>query len=236
MVIATLISLRETFEASIVVCVMLAFLNRIRRRDFLSAVWSGVACGVTSSILCAVLLAIFARGMPEELAEAYEGAILLAAAVLIFWMTVWMAGEGKHMKRSVEESTHRHVLGGRPWGVFLISFLATAREGMELAFLSHVTLLETPQPLLSIAGIAIGIVGALLLSVLLMYGMRLIPMRAFFWVTSLLLLLLGTHLAGEGLESLLPVLSLAGGAEKTLGLAGTAAYFVTGLSLWYRRS
>jgi len=193
MTTAALISLRETFEASLVVCVMLAYLERSQRRNFIPALWSGVGAGVLFSILLAWLMQTYAASLGDEAKETYEGIMMLAAAGLLLWMIGWMAASGRNMKIQIEKNMALHIAGGSGIGIFFLSFTSTAREGAEMALLIHATLLSASN-IHTLAGVGIGMVIALMIAALMLRGVRLIPLHHFFTVTGVFLLILGAGL------------------------------------------
>ena len=75
---AGVVVLREGFEASLVVGIVLAFLDRTGRRDGFAAVWVGVAAALALSLV--VGIALFAAGAElEGRSEAiFEGVVMLA--------------------------------------------------------------------------------------------------------------------------------------------------------------
>lgn len=234
MTIAALISLRETFEASLVICVVLAFLQRIKRNDFTPAVWLGVASGVAVSIGVAAVLTAFSQSLPAESLELYEGFMLLAAAALLLWMISWMAGTGRTMKSDIERTAAAHVQGESFLGIFFISFAAAAREGVEMALMVHATLIGTGKALHTMAGVGLGIVGALLIAALLIRGIRFIPMRIFFTVTTVLLILLGSSLMLKSIEELSEGFGHSEVASS-LPLVAATVYAGGALLLWRKR-
>lgn len=235
MTAAALISLRETAEASIVVCIILALLTRINRNDFKPAVWSGVLCGIAVSILCSLVLSRFSQHLPIDSRSLYEGGILVAASLLVLWTMLWMSNAGKGMKNHIEKKAEAHVLDNKWFGVFLLSFTATLREGMEMAFLIHATLLGNAQPLHTLAGIGLGATGAILLAVLVMQGIRFVPLRLFFTTSTLLLLILGTHLMMEGIEALQHFSSHLASLTLLVPVIGILYILTAGL-LWRRKN
>src|SRR6185312_8053848 len=80
-----LVVLREGFEASLVVAIVLAFLDRSDRRDGFAAVWIGIAAALTVSLLVGVTL--FAVGAELEGTSEYlfEGVTTILAAGLLVW-------------------------------------------------------------------------------------------------------------------------------------------------------
>lgn len=244
MTVAALISLRETFEASLVVCVVLAFLQRIGRNDFTPAVWLGVAGGAALSIAFAFVLSAFAGAVPERSLAFYEGTMYLAAAGLVLWMVVWMAGAGKTMKRDIEECAATHVAGGSFLGIFLISFTAAAREGAEMALMVHATMLDSGKTLHAVAGVCMGVTGAVIIAAFLIRGIRLMPMKFFFALTTTLIIILGSALAMkgteefmEGIEAMETTTAHDEAEESGLPVFGTGLLYAgMALAIWRKRT
>jgi high-affinity iron transporter len=201
MTAAALISLRETFEASLVVCVMLAFLERSSRQNYTPALWSGVGAGVLFSILLAWVMQSYAATLGDEAKELYEGIMMLTAAGLLLWMIGWMAMSGRSMKANIEKNMAAHIAGGSAAGIFLLSFTSTAREGAEMVLLIHATLLSSSN-IHALAGVGIGATAAIAMAALLLRGVRLVPIHLFFTLTSIFLLVLGMGLTMHGIGEL----------------------------------
>ncbi len=201
MTIAALISLRETFEASLVVCVMLAFLERSKHQNFAPALWTGVSAGVAFSILLVWLMQMYAATLGDKAKQLYEGIMMLTAAGLLLWMIGWMAISGRNMKAHIEKNMVTHMAGFGAIGIFLLSFTSTAREGAEMVLLIHATLLNSSN-MHALAGMGMGIVAAITIAALMLRGVRLVPIQMFFTMTSVFLLFLGTGLTMHGIGEL----------------------------------
>ncbi len=201
MTAAALISLRETFEASLIVCVMLAFLERSDRKNFTPILWMGVVAGILFSIVLASLMQVYSALLSETAKELYEGILMLGAAGLILWMIVWMAKSGRSMKTHIEKNMAAHIADGSAVGIFLLSFTSTAREGAEMVLLIHATLLSSSN-IHTLAGIGIGIVLALAIAAFMIRGVRRLPLHLFFAITNVFLMLLGMGLFTNGIGEL----------------------------------
>lgn len=201
MTAAAIISLRETFEASLVVCIMLAFLERSERRNYAPALWAGVSAGVIFSVVLGWIMQTYAASLGDETKEIYEGIMMLTAAGLLLWMIVWMAISGRHMKAHIEKNMAVHMASGSMVGIFLLSFTSTAREGVEMVLLIHATLLSSSN-VHTLAGMGMGIVAALAIAVFLFRGVRRIPIHMFFTLTGVLLLFIGAGLTMHGIGEL----------------------------------
>lgn len=181
---------------------MIAFLERAKQKQYALAMWLGVAAGVVFSIVLAGLVQMYATSLSAEALEIYEGVMMISAALLLLWMIGWMALYGKKMKMHIEQTMAMHIAGGSALGIFLLSFTSTAREGAELVLLIHASLLGSASSMQALTGVGIGIVGALALAVLLLRGIRIIPLHYFFTATGIFLLLLGTGLTMDGIHEL----------------------------------
>ena len=99
---AGVVMLREGFEASLIVGIVLAFLNRTGRRDGFVAVWTGALAALALSI--AVGIGLFAVGAELEGRAEYvfEGITMLAAAALLTWMIFWMRRQARSIRKDLE--------------------------------------------------------------------------------------------------------------------------------------
>jgi len=198
MTAALIISLRESFETALIVCVMLGFLQRTHNRSYGRWVWAGLAAGCICSIIFSILLHSFLYNVAEEGRMAMEAGIMILAAALVGWMTMWMAQKSKTFKSDVERSMSTHIQSKRVVGIFFMSFLSTVREGTEMVIMIHASILAGTKVLHAISGILAGIVGASLLGWMFFKGIRKISLSYFFVTTGIILLLLGTGLTVRG--------------------------------------
>src|SRR5512146_946384 len=99
---AGVITLREGFEASLVVVIVLAFVNRTGQRSDLRAIWAGVAAAVALSVAAAVGLLLIGAELEGNAEAIYEGATMVAAAALLTWMIFWMRRRAGSIKGELE--------------------------------------------------------------------------------------------------------------------------------------
>lgn len=230
--IAALIALRETFEACMILCILLAFLQRTERSALRPTLWAGVLTGVLASIIFAFIVQSISKIFLVTHKDAYEGFVLISASMLMLWMIVWMASSTHAWKKHLEHTSistktlHRHL------GIFLLSFTAIVREGVEIVLFLQASMVMHTSSAQIFTGIFLGVIGAIVLSLFLLQTTKRIPLRFFFLSTSLLILLLGTHLAAEGAESFGIFFGFP--LEKMMWLSAGAGfmYALTGGMLW----
>jgi len=198
---AGVITLREGFEAALIVAMVLSFLESTGRRAWFRAVWLGVGAGLAVSVLVAVVL--FAVGAElEGRAEAiFEGIVMVVASALVVWMVFWMRSHARTIRHELESRVDAAVGQGSAIGVALVAFAAVVREGVESGVFL-VGSLDDSSPLVALTSGALGIVVALLLGYAFYRGAERLDLRRFFHVTSVLLVLVAAWLFSGGVHEL----------------------------------
>ena len=198
---AGLVVLREGFEASLVVGIVLAFLDRTGRRDGFWPVWLGAGAALAISAgVGAVLFAIGAEldGRSELI---FEGATMLLAAGLLTWMIFWMRRQARTIRRELEAQVETALAAGSAFALALVVFVGVLREGVETALFLFGTV-EGSNKLVATTSAAAGLAGAILLGYLFYKGAAHLNLRTLFSVTSVLLLVFAGWLLAQGLHEL----------------------------------
>src|SRR3989344_4607788 len=134
MIESFLITSRETLEASLVIGIVLAYLDKTNNKAFQKSVWLGVTAGIVASILAAVGFTLFSGGFEGKAEELFEGITMLIGAFLLTTMILWMMQQ-RHIAKEIEGKVERHLMSSRPLfshlGIFMIIFIAIIREGVE---------------------------------------------------------------------------------------------------------
>jgi high-affinity iron transporter len=196
--------LREGLEAILVVGALMAFLMRTgasqRKRD----IHVGVAAAVGASLLTAVLLeTLFQTTHASQ--EALEGGVMLAATVVLFYVSYWLLSKMEVAKwnRFVKGRVQDAVSSGSALALASVAFLAVYREGFEtVLFYKALFLAGAGSVLPVVLGMAAG--GVSLAAVYLAinrFGVR-IPLKPFFGFTSAFLYYMAFVFAGKGIAEL----------------------------------
>lgn len=196
---ALVITLREGMEAALVIGIVLAYLGKIARPELRRAVWMGLGVAVAASLASAVLL----ERLPVS-QEAVEGWIMLAAAVFVSTMVVWMWRTARRLKGDIEERVGglAHRSGPVPWlGLFLFVTLMVLREGIEMVLMLGAISFST-EGFLELAGALLGLALAASFGVAFFKGSVRIDLGKFFRVTSLMLFVIVTQLVITGVHEL----------------------------------
>ena len=128
----SLITFREGLEAFLIVAIMLAYLNKTGKKHLMEPVYWGA--GV------AVLISATTGWHIAELAQepVMEGALAIAAGVLVASLTYMMMKGAKNIKKKISEGIDKNAEKGgfaALFGMFAFTIVMVAREGMETAMM-----------------------------------------------------------------------------------------------------
>ena len=208
------LAFREGLEAALIISIVLGVVVKLERRRLIPVVWLGAAGGMVLSLLLAGVL--FQAGLELEGAseELFEAVTMLLAAGVLTWMVFWMRNESGGLRDRVETTVSQ---GEGRWQVFLISFLAVLREGVELAlFLLAAGFANNSRQV--IPGATLGLAAAALTGLLWFRSSNRLSLRRFFQVTNILLLLFAAGLFALGVHALIELRWLPGLIEPLYDL------------------
>jgi len=198
MLTALLIMLREGFEAALVVAIVYAYIRRIGRRDLVAPMWQGMAAAAALSVAVGVVVHLTVenlQGQPRLLAFA---AVSLLAVAVLTWMIFWMRRQAHKIRGELHDNVDQAIAGAGDarFAIVTVAFLAVAREGLEAA-LFLIAAATTEEGWAVLVGGLIGLAAASALGALVVLGGRRMPMRQFFTVTGLILIVFAAGLVSR---------------------------------------
>jgi high-affinity iron transporter len=210
--LATLvIFLREGVEASMIIAILLAYLNRIGRREHFRDVFLGVGA--------ALILATAGGAVAYETIRSYDGsrvqtifetATYLVAATVLTYMTFWMRKHARSLSKELRARADAALDGRARWGLGLLAFQAVGREGLETVVFTLAIIFSTSTAG-ALAGAAIGLAGSLGIAFVIYRLGHKLNLARFFTVIGVLLMVFAAGLLADAIENLqqlgwLPVL------------------------------
>jgi high-affinity iron transporter len=223
------IFLREGIEASMIVAILLAYLQRTGQRRHFRDVFSGVAAALVLTVGGGVAAFFLIRQYEGSNVQTYfETATYLLAAVILTYMTFWMQLHAKVLAQELERRSDRALSTGRRWGLGLLAFQAVGREGLEtmvftlaIIFASDRQAASPVHGKLLLLGAALGL--ALALSVafaIFKLGVKL-NMRRFFRVLGIALMVFAAGLLADAVENMQQLHWLGFGSHVLWNTSGT---------------
>ena len=197
MIPSFLITFRETFEATLVLGIMLGYLTKTRNDPYKKYVYGGALGGIAVSILTAMAFNYFAAGFSGQNEQIFEGSTMLIAAFLVTTMIVWMAGQ-RHFSDKIKEHIRKSIDIKYGTGIALFSLFAVYREGVEIILFLEATAFSAASS--DAFGASAGIFGAMALGYLFFKAVVKLNLAQFFKITGALLILVAAGLASHGVH------------------------------------
>src|SRR6516225_5055945 len=210
--LATLvIFLRERVEASMIVAILLAYLNRIGQREHFRDVYLGAGAALVLAAAGGVAAYLTIRSYDGSRVQTiFETVTYLVAATVLTYMTFWMRNHARSLSSELRARTDAALDGRARWGLGLLAFQAVGREGLETVVFTLAIIFSTSTAG-ALTGAAIGLAGGLGIAfVIYRLGHRL-NLSRFFTVIGVLLMVFAAGLLVDAVENLqqlgwLPVL------------------------------
>jgi high-affinity iron transporter len=198
-----LIVFREVLEAALIVGIVSAATRGIAGR--VRWIGAGIAAGLLGSLGVAAgagAISQLAEGMGQEV---FNASILGLAVAMLAWHNIWMSVHGREMAEDAKRVGSEIRSGARALSVLMVVVaIAVLREGSEtVLFLYGVAISGESSRGPMVFGGAIGLAGGVAVGWLMFTGLLRIPIRWFFSVTSLLVLLLAAGMASQAARFLI---------------------------------
>jgi len=193
--------LREGFEASLIVGIVLAFLDKTGRRDGFAAVWAGAIAALALSITVGAALFVVGAELEGSAEAVFEGTAMLVAAGLLTWMIFWMRRQARSIRKDLEGQVQSALATGSSLALAFVVFVGIAREGVETALFLFSSV-EGSNTVISLISATLGLAVAIGLGYAFYRGSSRLDLRRFFTITSGLLLVFAGWLLAMGLHEL----------------------------------
>jgi high-affinity iron transporter len=201
MIGALIITFREIFEISIVLCIVLAATKGVPHRG--KWIFAGVAAGAIVSILIGIFANVFAHLTSSFNPQLLNAIVLLVTAGLIMYTVLWMQKQGREIAHQAKSIGQAVAVGEKPLHMLAIVVgLSVLREGVEVVlFLYGLIASSETSSIRAIEGAFVGSLLGVIAGLLLYYGMLRIPMKYFFavirWMLTFLAASMMSNAAGK---------------------------------------
>jgi high-affinity iron transporter len=189
--------LREGFEATLLIAIVLAYLVKIGHREDFRQVWFGVGAAVAVSLIAAGALFVTAGELEGTAEYVFEGTAMWVAVGFLTYMVLWMRRQSRTVAQGIRRGVDIAIEKGSRLALVSLVFVMVLREGVETGlFIFGIT--QTSTPLQVALGAALGIAAAVALGYAVYAGGKRINLGAFFKVTGILLILVAAGLLAHG--------------------------------------
>lgn len=212
-----LIGLREGLEATMVVIILAAYLNKTGQRRSFPWLWAGIIAALAFTVGIFLVINFGSKTLTTVGQELIGGIASLITVALVVWMLIWMKGASRDIAAELEGRMGRAVAVG-PLAVATVAFVAVAREGLETALLvfeSFTRAFGVP-----FAGLMTGVGVSVVLGVLMYFGVLRINLGVFFQVTGALLIVVAAGILRYGITDLQEANVLPGLSNHAFDISG----------------
>jgi high-affinity iron transporter len=201
--LATLvIFLREGVEASMIIAILLAYLNRIGRRDHFKDVFIGVGAALVLATVGGVVAYETIRSYDGSRVQTiFETVTYLVAATVLTYMTFWMRNHARSLSKELRARADAALDGRARWGLGLLAFQAVGREGLETVVFTLAIIFSTSATG-ALAGAVLGLAGALGIAFVIYHLGHRLNLARFFTVIGVLLMVFAAGLLADAVQNL----------------------------------
>lgn len=192
-----LLVMRETVEASLLIGILFACLERTENRRYFTGIWVGAGTGTLASILLGAVVLLTLGSLTGPAEEMFEGVLMWAAAAVLTYVIWWMRRQGGAMAGALRAEAQAGIGRGSVLALGTLAFLAVFREGAEAILYLGAAASNSPLQRVML-GASMGFALAILVgSAMYRGGTRLLSAQRFFAVTSALLLVFAAGMVGR---------------------------------------
>jgi high-affinity iron transporter len=142
---AFVVLLREGFEASLLVAIVLAYLTQIGHSKERRQVWYGVGAAIALSLVLSGVVFATAGELEGPAEGVFEACALFLAVGFLTYMVLWMRRESRHLAGNIRRDVEGAVGRGGGLALAFLVFVMVLREGIETGlFIFGITRASTP--------------------------------------------------------------------------------------------
>ena len=204
------IFLREGVEASMIVAILLAYLDQIDQRRHFRDVFLGVAAAMVLVLGGGVAAYLVIKQYDGSTVQTvFETVTYLLAAAVLTYMTFWMQAHSRTMTADLQRRSEEALSGKARLGLGLLAFQAVGREGLEtMVFTLAIVFASSSQAATPVhgrglvLGAAAGLVVALSVAYVIFKLGRRLNLGLFFRVIGIVLMVFAAGLLADAVENM----------------------------------
>lgn len=204
------IFLREGIEASMIVAILLAYLDKIGQRRHFRDVFLGVAAAMVLVIGGGVAAYLVIKQYDGSTVQTvFETVTYLVAASVLTYMTFWMQSHSRTMSAELQRRSEEALNGRARFGLGLLAFQAVGREGLEtmvftlaIVFASSTQVATQAHGQGLLLGAVLGLAVAMAIAYVIFKLGRRLNLGMFFRVIGVVLMVFAAGLLADAVENM----------------------------------
>jgi high-affinity iron transporter len=197
------VTLREAFEAALILGIVYSYLEKIGAGDGFRYLTRGGVLGLLASVGMGIGVSYLSGPLLDVGPDLITIAVIFAAVGLLTWHAWWMQQHARLVRGQVQHRIDEARAANRLWVVGLIAFTAVFREGAEtVLFLWGIVAQAGGGGWGSVVGGIAGVACAAAIGWAVFRGGRRLSLQRFFAVTTVFIMLLAAGLFSTGIARL----------------------------------
>lgn len=195
------VMLREGVEATLIVGIVAAFLDKQHARQALRRMWLGVAAATVLCVAGGIALYVLAQDLPQRQQEMLETVVGAVAVAMVSYMVVFMKRHARDLSSTLRASAGSALASGSQWALVAMGFLAVLREGFESAVFLTALLNASDNKGSGLTGAILGLAAAMAIGYGIYRGGVRLNLAKFFRATGAMLILVSAGLVMTALHT-----------------------------------
>jgi high-affinity iron transporter len=187
---------------ALIVTILLGYLRSVDQKQHFRAIWLGVAAATALAVGVGAGLEVASRELDGRVLEAFEGFTMLFAVGVLTWMLFWMRSNSAGISKELRAQMDVALSAGSVTALTLIAFSTVSREGLETALFLFAGSSAQGMDLNFLIGGLLGFVVAGATGVIIYYGFARLPLRHFFTISAVALMILAAGMLTNSLTEL----------------------------------
>jgi high-affinity iron transporter len=197
-----LVTVREGLEMALIITILLGYLRSVNQKQHFRGIWYGVGAAALLSVGIGAGLELASRELDGRVLEAFEGFTMLFAVAVLTWMLFWMKRQSAGISRDLKARVDTALTSGSVLALSLLAFSAVGREGLETALFLFAGSTRQGSDAAFLAGGVAGFALAAAAGITLYYGAARLPIKQFFTLSGIILMVLAAGLLTNALADL----------------------------------
>ena len=199
-----IVTLREAFEAALILGIIYTYLQKIGARAGYRYVTWGGALGLLASLAMGIGVGYLSGPLLDWGPDVVGAGVIFAAVVLLTWHAWWMRQHARAIRGQVQHRIDQARAAQSLWVVGLIAFTGVFREGAETVLFLWGIMAQAASTTAweGVVGGVAGVVTAAAIGWAIFHGGRRLSLSRFFSVTTVFIMLLAAGLFSTGIGRL----------------------------------
>ena len=199
-----IVTLREAFEAALILGIIYTYLQKIGARDGYRYVTWGGALGLLASLGMGIGVGYLSGPLLDWGPDVVGAVVIFAAVVLLTWHAWWMRRHAEAIRGQVQDRIDEARATRSLWIVGLIAFTGVFREGAETVLFLWGIMAQAASTTgwEGLVGGVAGVATAAAIGWAIFHGGRRLSLSKFFSVTTVFIMLLAAGLFSTGIGRL----------------------------------